>query len=310
MAWYIGIDGGGTKTAFALGREDGMAVYRLQRTGCSYQRIGPLAVASLIREGVDALLEQAGVDATQVAGCCIGLPCYGESRKMDAYMEQTLAECLAPMPLRLVNDSVVGWAGSLECGEGIHLVAGTGSIAFGHGCDGTSLRSGGWCEFFGDEGSCYWIGRAAMGLFSKQADGRMPKGPLYHLVCANYEIDNPFEMMEIILANIAPHRERVAAFQLFAEKAALAGDTAVVKLYQQAADELVLLVQALREQLTWSTNVVTVSYYGGLFRAGELILAPLRQRLAENQCRLQPPMHTADEGALFLAIEQVRQGEK
>ena len=302
MAWYIGIDGGGTKTAFVIGQEDGTPVCQLQRSGCSYQEIGAPAVVELIHEGVEALLAEMGQPAA-VAGCCIGLPCYGENKQMDAHMEQALTEALAPIPVRVVNDGVVGWAGSLECREGIHLVAGTGSIAFGCGRDGTILRSGGWCEFFGDEGSCYWIGRAAMGLFSKEADGRAPRGALYEQVLAAYGADEPFEVMDNILTDIAPHREKVAAFQLYAERAALAGDEAARELYRQAADELALLVGALRERLSWSGDEVTVSYFGGLFKSGELILQPLRQRLTAMGCRLQPPAHTAVEGALLLAID-------
>ncbi|MBQ9860567.1 MAG: ATPase [Clostridia bacterium] len=303
MAWFIGIDGGGTKTAFAIGKEDGAAVRCLQRSGCSYQEIGADAVVDLLTEGVQTLLAEAGVTATDVAGCCIGLPCYGENQKMDRYMEETLAAALAPIPVRVVNDGVVGWAGSLECAEGIHLVSGTGSIAFGCGKDGKILRTGGWCEFFGDEGSCYWVGRQAMSLFSKEADGRAPKGALYDIVRSAFAVEEDFDIIEIILRDIAPHREKVAAFQIYAMQAAVAGDEAARNLYGQAASELAQLVCGIKEQLTWSEDVVTVSYFGGLFKTDDLILQPLSEILAAKGCRLQQPKHTATEGALLLAIE-------
>ncbi len=302
MAWFIGIDGGGTKTAFAIGKEDGQPVHQLVRTGCSYQEIGADAVIALLSEGVQALLAAVKADPTACAGCCIGLPCYGENARMDVEMRQRLTAALAPIPVHVVNDGVVGWAGSLECGEGIHLVAGTGSIAFGCGSDGTITRTGGWCEFFGDEGSCYWVGRQAMSLFSKEADGRAPKGALYEQVCAAYDIEEPFQLIEIVLRDIAPHREKVAAFQLHAERAALAGDEAARDIYRQAADELAQLVAGIRSQLSWSAGLLRVSYFGGLFKAGDLILQPLRERLEAMGCQLQPPAHTATEGALLLAI--------
>lgn len=302
MPWYIGVDGGGTKTAFVIGRDDGKPLCQLQYTGCSYQEIGVEAVIKLLSDGVSALLAEARVSVADVAGCCIGLPCYGESEKMDDIIQQALSDVLAPIPVHIVNDGVVGWAGSLACQEGIHLVSGTGSIAFGCGCDGTIRRSGGWCEFFGDEGSCYWIGREAMSLFSKEADGRAPRGALYEQVCKAYGVEEPFELIEIIIRDIAPHRERVAAFQLHAEKAAIAGDEAAIDLYRKAADELVQMVYALHRQLSWSSKEVKVSYFGGLFRAGELILGPLRERLSAMGCVLQPPLRSAVEGALLLSI--------
>ena len=72
--------------------------------------------------------------------------------------------------------------GSLALKPGINIVAGTGSIAFGKSRENVSARSGGWSTFFGDEGSCYWLGRRTMELFTKQADGRVKEGELYHIL--------------------------------------------------------------------------------------------------------------------------------
>ena len=74
-----------------------------------------------------------------------------------------------------MNDSVVGWAGSLGLSSGINLVAGTGSIAYGRNDAGEEARAGGWDERFSDEGSCYWLGMKSLELFSKESDGRAEK---------------------------------------------------------------------------------------------------------------------------------------
>ena len=44
------------------------------------------------------------------------------------------------------------------CSEGINIVAGTGSIAFGKNKYGETARSGGWGPVIGDDGSAHWIG--------------------------------------------------------------------------------------------------------------------------------------------------------
>ncbi len=304
MGWYIGIDGGGTKTAFCIGKDDKKVAYSLRRSGCSYLEIGAERVVELITEGVNSLLTEAGITAADCSGCCIGLPCYGENQKMDIILEDKLTKALAPIPVYIVNDGVVGWAGSLECGEGVHLVAGTGSMAFGKGVDDTIIRTGGWCEFFGDEGSCYWVGRQVMSLFSKQADGRVPKSALYDIIKADYNLTEDFEIIDIIINYIAPHREKVAAFQMYAQKAAEAGDTSAADLYAKAADELAQIVMGIVNQLRWSSNEVTVSYFGGLFKAGDLILTPLKEKLSKYGCRLVPPKQGATEGALLLAVNK------
>ena len=107
----IGIDGGGTKTAFVIGNEKEI-FYQIEKSGCSYLEIGKEAVVDLIVSGVKELLKRC--PDTVCDGCCIGLPCYGENRQMDEWFKKTLCKALSPIKVQLVNDAVVGWAGSLE----------------------------------------------------------------------------------------------------------------------------------------------------------------------------------------------------
>lgn len=309
MEWFIGVDGGGTKTDFAVSNSDGAVVATLSRTGCSYQTIGIEAAVTLVSDGVSKLLADAGISIKDCAGCCIGMPCYGEHTENDRLLMEQLHAALTPAPVYVTNDVEVGWAGSLECREGIHLVAGTGSIAFGRGCDHMVARCGGWMEFFGDEGSCYWVGREAMSLFSKEADGRLPRSALYKIVREELKLTDDYRFVDAV-KEMASHRDQVAAFQRYALRAAQAGDIAAISLYEKAVTELVLMVAALKHKLCLSEEDTNVSYSGGLFHAGDLVLQPLRRELAELGCVLQPPKHSAVEGAVILAIEKFNGGIK
>lgn len=304
MRYWIGIDGGGTKTEFALSASDGIPIEKVAATGCSYQVLGVETVVRKLKEYTGLLLARAGVEWGECAGCCIGLPCYGENPDIDGTIIPRMEEAFDPIPILVVNDAEVGWAGSLECREGIHVVSGTGSIAFGRGQAGQSARSGGWDEFYGDEGSCYWVGRQAMSLFSKEADGRMPKGALYDIVRRECGLPWDFYFSEVVKKTYAPCRAEVASFQKYACQAAKSGDDAAAELYKEAARELALMVKAIKEQLHFSEEVVSVSYFGGLFKAGELVLKPFREEVEALGCALKPPCRTATEGALLLAIKK------
>lgn len=309
MKWYIGIDGGGTKTAFVIGTENGNPVHTIMRSGCSYQSIGINAVVVLITSGIRDILLESNVQPEDCVGCCIGLPCFGENKAMDQIIVNELTEAISPIPVKIVNDGIVGWAGSLECCEGIHLVAGTGSIAIGCGADGSFARSGGWTEFFGDEGSCYWIGREGMSLFSKEADGRMPKSALYSIIRDTYDLKNDFAFIDKVINELAPYREKTAAFQRHVLDAANAGDMAAQEIYSHAAKELALIISGVKSQLSWSSETVKVSYYGGLFHAGDWILRPLTEELTALGCTVQKPMRSATDGALLLAIKEFNNKE-
>lgn len=306
MKAAIGIDGGGTKTAFVIGNETEI-LCQIEKSGCSYLEIGKEAVVDLIVSGVKELLEKCP-DA-KCDACCIGMPCYGENRQMDEWLNDTLKQALSPIEVQLVNDAVVGWAGSLECREGIHVVAGTGSLAIGKGKEDTFARAGGWNEFFGDEGSCYWIGKEAMTLFSKQADGRIQKGALYNLVKEKYQLQDDFEFIDVVLNELAPYRDQVAGFQKIALQAANEHDESVIALYERAVDELVQMVYGVKQQLNWSTSEVTVSIYGGLMHAKEFVLEPLRQKLKSMNCILDMPKRSAVEGALLMAMNMKKTSE-
>lgn len=302
--WYVGVDGGGTKTEFAVSASDGIPVATLRKQGCSYQSIGVEKATSLVITGVTEILSMVNADKEDCAGLCVGMPCSGENAEKDTVIMETLSSSLAPIPIHIVNDVEVGWAGALECHEGIHIVAGTGSIAFGCGRDNKTARCGGWSEFFGDEGSCYWIGREAMSLFTKEADGRLPKGALYDLVCKEFSLTGDYRFVDTVINELAPYRDRVAHFQVYARQAAEAGDQAVLALYTAAAQELALMVGALKEKLNFTPGTVDVSYTGGLFKAGDLILQPLRKMISLLDGKLQEPRHKAVDGALILAIEK------
>lgn len=306
MKYYIGIDGGGTKTAVVIGKNDGIPLKIIEKSGCSHKVIGIDEVVRLISDSVREITQSINVDMDKCAGCCIGLPCYGEAPEADMEITEKLRKAIFPIPVLIVNDAVVGWAGSLECCEGIHLVAGTGAIAYAQSDDKREARSNGWSEFFGDEGSCYWIGKQAMSLFTQEADGRRPKGALYEIVKKEFKLKNDIEFIDIVEQKYFPYRHKVASFQLFAEKAALAGDTEAKKLYDDAAQCLADSAYAIIKQLGWENKKVPVSYYGGLFKTGNLILIPLKERLEAINCTMIPPKRTATEGALLLSIKNFK----
>lgn len=302
MNYYLGIDCGGTKTAIVLGSSDGQLCGELRLGAASYRQKGAVNVAETLVQGIAGLLEPRGISRQEVGGIAVGLPCYGESAIGDRTLEALLRERLSPMPLALYNDVVVGWAGSLGLSPGINLVAGTGSIAYGRDQNGHSARCGGWDEFFSDEGSCYWLGRKALELFSKQSDGRLPRGPLHKAFLRRFELEEDFQLIDKIVPQVSTSREEVAKLQLLLEQAALAGDEAAIAAYESAAGELSLIVAGAKQKLDFK-GLCPVSYSGGLFRAGELILAPLVRQLEALGCCVSKPVFTPWVGALLLACQ-------
>lgn len=301
MEYYVGIDGGGTKTAICATNIDNFKMLHVETRGSSWREFGAQNVVRNLKDTLYGLLPS---PQSKVAGIAMGLPCYGESSDGDKQLELEISNIFPDIPVYLTNDVEVGWAGSLALEPGINVVAGTGSIAFGKDSNGNTARSGGWGEFISDEGSCYWVGREMMGIFSKQVDGRIARGPLYEIVRGEFNLNNDIEFIDHIYPGYLHSRKKVAKLQILAEKAALAGDESVKELYRQAVQELCLLATAVRKQLDFPESGWKASCSGGLFKTGDLILPLFRDTLAKDGGILHIPSCTPVEGAVLLAFDR------
>jgi N-acetylglucosamine kinase-like BadF-type ATPase len=262
---YLGVDGGGTKTAFAL--VDGEGVLKASHVGASidYLADGIAVARARLIEGIQATLAQQSLAPAGVAFAFFGLPAYGEDGESIGQLDAMPSELLDASHYRCGNDMVCSWAGSLACTDGISVIAGTGSMAYGEFA-GRQARCGGWGELIGDEGSAYWIAREGMNLFSRMSDGRAARGPLHRLVRERFELTNDLYLCSRIYGAGADRRDAFAQFARLVNDAALAGDTAAAGIFTRGAKELVDCVIATRRALDPpATALLPVSHSGGVF---------------------------------------------
>lgn len=275
---FLGIDGGGTKTAFVLLDANGRMIARHESSTSYYLEIGFDALRTLLHDGVQATLAKAGTRAADVANTFAGLPAHGEDSSLLGRFESLLADIVPRSTVG--NDMVCSWAGSLAGADGISLVAGTGSIAYGE-WQGRSARCGGWGEIFGDEGSAHWLARETLALFSRMADGRAEAGPLLALVREHFKLEMDLNLCGKV--NGSAHRSELAQLARLATAAADAGDVQARQLMVRAGDELALLAAGTARNLRVPIGTpVDVSYSGGVFAAGELVLGPLQAALTRR----------------------------
>lgn len=267
MKYYCGIDGGGTKTAILFIDENGHECAQMTVQGSSHRTLGVKGVVKLFEESIEQCLHQAQIELKSLGGIVAGVPCFGEDTAADEAMITLMKHSYPSTPFYFCNDAEVGWAGSLGLKPGINIVAGTGSIAFGKNSDGKSVRCGGWSTFFGDEGSCYWLGRKTVELFSKQMDGRQKKDCLYHIIMDNFNPKTPEEFINYMEKEYAPNRSKVASLQRYLLMAAKEGDNSAAALYKDAADELGMMAYSVAKQIMIPGEQLGVALSGGLTHA-------------------------------------------
>jgi len=301
MDYYVGVDGGGTKTTVCIASADSSLLLSELTGSASWKEFGTTHVVSNIKAIIDAF--PIGADG-KIAGIAMGLPYFGEGEAGDRELKSVIAEIFGELPVYLTNDVEVGWAGSLGLSPGVNVVAGTGSIAFGRNETGETCRCGGWSEFFSDEGSCFWIGRKVLQIFSKQSDGRLPRDELYNVVRKEFNLSSDIDIIEPVHGKYLASRDKIAALQLLAKEAALAGSESAMELYKKAAGELCELVAAISNSLKFEDEPFLVSYSGGLFKTGELILPHFFNGIEAFGGKPVTPKFEPMFGALLMAFEQ------
>ena len=304
MKTFLGIDGGGTKTAFLLIDESGRVLASHTEGPAYYLEVGWEEMRAMLARGIRATLGSAALSPSNLEFAFLGLPAYGEDSTLVAALDAAASPPLQPGRYRCGNDALCGWAGALACQDGINIIAGTGSMAYGE-FNGRAARAGGWGELFSDEGSAHWIAREGLRLFSRMSDGRTQRGILYDVVRRHFALRTDLDLCAAIYGETRIQRSNLAALSTLVAQAALAGDTQATALFCLAASELAQIVDAVHDQLQVPEGTtVTVSYSGGLFQQRELLLAPLQAKLAKSPGRYRvvaPRLSPVAGAALYAA---------
>src|SRR5262249_58103976 len=127
----------------------------------------------VLAQGIKRTLQEGGIATTGVTFAFLGLPAYGEDRGVQAKLDDAPAAALPRGSYRCGNDMVCGWAGALAGADGINIVAGTGSIAFGEDA-GRSARARGGGGRFSAEGPGGWLAPGGGGAFARRECGVVP----------------------------------------------------------------------------------------------------------------------------------------
>jgi N-acetylglucosamine kinase len=205
----------------------------------------------------------------------------------------------------LFPDLVIAWAGGLALQPGVVLVAGTGSVAYGRNAAGEAARAGGWGYLAGDEGSAYWIGRAALAALARALDGRTDPTVLADSLPRRFP--NGCAASEEWLRAI--YRERwspgqVAALAPVVSEAAEQGDTAAGAILAAAGQQLAGLAGHVLRKLRLAETDAGVVGAGGLLEVKGLVRDTVAADLRREAPRatLRPARLPPVAGAVLLAL--------
>ena len=296
MKYFLGIDGGGTKTVVAVSDENGKILMKKTGKSINFYSVG----MDTARKNLGAVIDEISnkLCAESFSGVFIG--CSALDNEADTKLVSELTDGVINAEKIKIHSDVYIALKSVEGAEcPCAAICGTGSMAAALDKDGNTLIAGGWGHIIGDEGSAYAIALNALKQCCVMSDNGI-KTPL--LVCAEKHFGvSDFRKVIDIIYSPETTKDVIA---LFAEKVgALAsdGDTDAVGIIKTQAElfadtVLTLIVRA-------DCDVVGLS--GSVFKKNELFTDTFSEKLKKHYPRIS--VKTADipaeESALKLARE-------
>jgi len=259
---YIGIDAGGTKTDVCICSSTGSVIARSVSSGVNAARIGPENAARQIA---------AQLIAMQATGFSLyaGIAGAGSPGIAAALTDALHAQLPHMKHITVASDAFNALNGEVGLGDGIALIAGTGSSAFVR-INGAVRQVGGRGYLIDDAGSGYWTGRECLNAAYRAIDGRGPATSLTEAI--EEAIGSP-------LAAAIPRiyeggSAYVASFAPLVFVHASNGDSVANRIAESCAAELTLHLKACISETDMPPKICVAS--GGMFRAEYL-----RKKLAE-----------------------------
>lgn len=274
MKWLIGIDGGGTKTVGCASMLTGGILGRVEKGPSNYHTTGLASFKAVIARIIDELVVNCGLAKADLAVVSLGLAGVDRWRDREIVMA-ALAELGLECPYVVSSDAKAALVAGVGKAEGIVLIAGTGSVAYGINERQEVIRAGGWGHLASDEGSGYAIGRKALLRGIKASEERDKDTVLVAKIITYFGLRDWDELIGFINSP-ATTKADVASLAQVTVEAARAGDIVASEILQEAADELAGLVESVIVRGFSRAAPVPVCIYGGIINNIELV----RMRLA------------------------------
>ena len=309
MTIILGIDGGGSKTLALLADQNGQVLAHGLGGASNYHAVGFEAACAAIETAIAQAFSSASalhpsiskLAESHISALCLGLA--GAGRPDDrAKFQVWAAKRFLQTQIQVVSDAEILLAAGAPSGPALALICGTGSIVYGRTAAGELLRAGGWGYLFGDEGSGFALGAAALRAVMRAEDGRGKPTLLTDLVLARRGLEQPQGLVKSIYGAEIP-RVDIAALSDLVEQAASQADPVALDILDTAAQELAQTVQAVYRQL--GQHPVPLALTGGVILNGALYAAQFHlacQNLGLEFSNIQEVPEPA-EGAVRLARE-------
>lgn len=310
--FYIGMDGGGTKTHAVIADEYGKIFAEHIGAASNFQYIGVEKAAAVIVDLILACCKSVKCSPKEVDAVALGLAGAGrvsDQKRMAAGLRKFAVKKNVSLKKIIVeSDARVALEGAFKGNPGIILIAGTGSIAFAKDAKKKIHRVGGWGRILGDEGSGYFIGRLGLSAVTMHLDGRGERTSLAKVIAKKFGLKD----QQSIITAVYKEAFEVASVAPLVLAEAEKGDFVCSEIVDFAVAELSEHIRVSEEKIH-SVNKRKVkektplAFIGGLIANDTVLFRRLKKFVIQQfpQVLLIEPQASPAYGAVILAMEKI-----
>jgi N-acetylglucosamine kinase-like BadF-type ATPase len=242
MAYFLGVDAGGTKTDFVLGDET-RTLARVRTGTIKRMRANEETTAANLKDALRQLTAASGVEMEAVARCCIGAA--GETVALVTdWLRRAFAERVGG-ELILLGDVEIALDAAFFGGRGVLVLAGTGSNVAGRAAEGRIVTAGGWGPAMADQGSGHFLGLEGLRRGFLAIDEQRTTALLARAQ-EHWKLGSLGELIEFANANPAPDFSALAPLVV---ECAEQGDAVAQEVLAQGGAELAMLAGLVIERM-------------------------------------------------------------
>ncbi len=263
----LAVDVGGTWCRALFCSNNGQILDYTQGGSGNYHSIGAKVALSNLSEVLTSLTKQQAHRVQCAVFGLAGLDTEKDRVFLQSIVQQALvAANIVADHVYVDNDAMVTLKGIARQNNGVMIVAGTGSIAWGITQDGREARVGGWGYRIGDEGSGYSIGKAAVTHILRAYDGREATSGICAAVLEEMSFADEDALVNWVYSPEFSIK-KMAAFAPLIMKLAESGDWKAIEISVFASQQLADMVFAVVRKLDIGNEKMNLIFCGGVLQS-------------------------------------------
>lgn len=292
--YYLGVDGGGSKTTAVVYNDKGEFICKSCGESINYYSVGIDNARKAMTDIINSM-PQKSFDCAVIGMSALNC------RATDKETERFCSGIINSKKIIMDSDLYVALEAMDESGECAVVISGTGSMALHRNNEGVIRHAGGWGYILGDEGSGYSIGLSGIKTAIRSFEGCLENSALVGECLDYFSTDNIYDLIDLYYDKTVS-RKVTAAFAKNVISLAEKGDKVAENIVK---NESALLAETVIALLKNEKKDIPIGLWGGIFQHNKYFCDIFKEHLQKHNFNSVKLIDfTPEVGAIFACLKE------